>query len=50
MDYQFHQTPRECAKDLIPFVPLVEGDIVVEPFKGEGAFYDYFPDENEDGL
>ena len=41
--YQFHQTPKECAKDLIAFVPLVEGDIVVEPFKGEGAFYDAFP-------
>ena len=33
--YSFHQTPKECAKDLIAFVPLVEGDIVVEPFKGE---------------
>ena len=41
--YQFHQTPKECAKDLIAFVPLVEGDTVVEPFKGEGAFYDAFP-------
>ena len=57
MDYHFHQTPRECAKDLIPFVPLVEGDIVAEPFKGEGAFYDHFPDfvikkwaEKEQGI
>jgi hypothetical protein len=41
--YMFHQTPKECAKDLIAFVPLVEGDIVVEPFRGEGAFYDAFP-------
>ena len=41
--YNFHQTPKECAKDLIAFVPLVEGDIVVEPFRGEGAFYDAFP-------
>lgn len=56
-DYHFHQTPRECAKDLIPFVPLVEGDIVAEPFKGEGAFYDHFPDyvvkkwaEKEQGI
>jgi len=42
--YKFHQTPYECAKDLIAFVHLVEGDIVAEPFKGEGAFYNNFPD------
>lgn len=42
--YDFHQTPAACAKDLIAFVPLVEGDRVVEPFKGEGAFYNNFPD------
>jgi len=41
--YLFHQTPYECAKDLIQFVPLVEGDVVAEPFKGEGAFYNNFP-------
>ena len=39
----FHQTPKECAKDLIGFVPLVDGDRVIEPFKGEGAFYNNFP-------
>jgi hypothetical protein len=41
--YLFHQTPKELARDLIPFVPLVEGDRVIEPFKGEGAFYDSLP-------
>ena len=41
--YLFHQTPKECAKDLIAFIPLVEGDVVAEPFRGEGAFYDAFP-------
>ena len=41
--YLFHQTPKELAKDLIPFVPLAESDRVIEPFKGEGAFYDNFP-------
>jgi len=41
--YLFHQTPKNLAKDLIPFVPLVEGDRVIEPFKGEGAFYDALP-------
>jgi hypothetical protein len=43
-EYLFHQTPRELAKDLINNVPLVEGDRVLEPFKGEGAFYDSLPD------
>ena len=42
--YDLHQTPPECAKDLMTFVPLVAGDKVVEPFKGEGAFYNAFPD------
>jgi hypothetical protein len=28
----------------MPYVPLVEGDKVLEPFKGEGAFYDAFPE------
>ena len=42
--YYFHQTPRECAADLLPFIPLTAGDRVLEPFKGEGAFYDQLPD------
>lgn len=42
--YYFHQTPRECAKDLINLIPLVEGDRVLEPFAGEGAFYDQLPE------
>ena len=41
--YYFHQTPRKCASDLIALVPLVAGDRVLEPFKGEGAFYDQLP-------
>jgi hypothetical protein len=41
--YYFHQTPRTCAADLIALVPLVAGDRVLEPFKGEGAFYDQLP-------
>ena len=43
-EYYFHQTPRECAKDLIPMIPLIEGDKVLEPFAGEGAFYDQLPE------
>jgi hypothetical protein len=41
--YFLHQTPKALAKDLIAFCPLIEGDKVIEPFKGEGAFYDVFP-------
>jgi len=41
--YLLHQTPKELAKDLMQFIPFVEGDKVIEPFKGEGAFYDCFP-------
>lgn len=42
--YLLHQTPFECARDLMRYVPLEAGDKVVEPFKGEGAFYNNFPD------
>lgn len=41
--YEFHQTPKELAKDLMAFVPLIANDKVIEPFRGEGAFYDSFP-------
>jgi len=41
--YDFHQTPKQLAKDLIQFLPLVEGDKCYEPFTGENAFYDAFP-------
>ena len=41
--YLFHQTPKELAKDLIAFVPLKDGDKVVEPFRGESACFDAFP-------
>jgi len=41
--YLFHQTPNELAKELINHVDLCENDFVLEPFKGEGAFYDNLP-------
>jgi len=41
--YLLHQTPRSLAHDLITRTPLAENDRVLEPFKGEGAFYDAFP-------
>ena len=42
--YYFHQTPRDIAKKIIDTIPFEKGDRVVEPFRGEGAFYDQFPD------
>ena len=42
--YDFHQTPKELAIDLMQFIPLIEGDRCYEPFAGKNAFYDAFPD------
>ena len=42
--YYFHQTPAELASKLINEIPLEPDDKVLEPFKGEGAFYNSFPD------
>ncbi len=42
--YLFHQTPPELCKELIKQVPLEAGDRVLEPFKGEGGFYNNLPD------
>lgn len=42
--YLFHQTPEELCKILLKEVPFEDGDRVLEPFKGEGAFYNNFPD------
>lgn len=41
--YYFHQTPEELSIKLINEVELIEGDTVLEPFKGEGAFYNNLP-------
>lgn len=42
--YYFHQTPEDLCVELIKQVPLVRGDRVLEPFKGERSFYNNFPD------
>jgi len=42
--YYLHQTPESLAKELIKLVPLEKNDIVYEPFKGEGSFYNNFPE------
>ena len=46
--YQLHQTPNDCAKDLIATLTLQNGDRVLEPFKGEGSFYNNFPNNTND--
>ena len=55
--YYFHQTPVELAKELIKYVDVQQNESILEPFKGEGAFYNNFPlntqrfyTELEDGL
>lgn len=42
--YYFHQTPAELCKKLIAEIAFEDGDKVLEPFRGEGAFYNAFPD------
>ena len=41
--YYFHQTPEKLAIELIKKIPILESDTVLEPFKGEGSFYNNFP-------
>jgi hypothetical protein len=55
--YFFHQTPEELATQLINTLDLDAGDILLEPFKGEGSFFNNFPEnttnhytEIEEGL
>lgn len=44
--YAFHQTPASLAKDLLAHLTLEPTDRLLEPFKGEGAFYSAFPAAN----
>lgn len=44
--YHFHQTPQELAIELIKEINLLPTDVLYEPFKGEGAFYNNFPTAN----
>lgn len=36
-------TPRYIAKRIIDQLPIKDSDTVLDPFKGEGAFYDQLP-------
>jgi len=42
-EYYFHQTPEELAIKLINEVDLISFDSVLEPFRGEGSFYNNLP-------
>ena len=57
--YYFHQTPPALAKDILAKYDFLfaDGDVLYEAFRGEGAFYNQFPDrcekkwaEIEDGV
>jgi len=41
--YYFHQTPEKLCIELIKHIPFEDNDKVLEPFKGEGAFYNNLP-------
>ena len=43
--YFFHQTPEELCKLLIKKCNLIKDDTVLEPFKGEGSFYNNYEGE-----
>ncbi len=55
--YYFHQTPRELAKQIIDSINFNDDEAVLEPFKGEGNFFNQLPSnvnkfytEIEEGL
>jgi len=55
--YYFHQTPKSVAKEIIDSIDWKDGEVVFEPFAGEGAFYNQLPEnvnkyytEIEEGL
>ncbi len=41
--YYFHQTPQELCIELLKQFNFKDGDNVLEPFKGEGGFYNNLP-------
>lgn len=42
----FHYTPTNLAIKLINIVDIESNDVLLEPFKGGGSFYDNFPEQN----
>lgn len=41
-------TPRHIAKRIIDQLPINKNDRVLDPFRGDGAFYDQFPFTSRD--
>ena len=44
--YFSYQTPPDIAEKLIKYVDIADDDILFEPFRGEGAFYNNLPSAN----
>jgi len=38
------QTPEEVCREIIGLIPWAEGELVLEPFRGQGSFYNNLPD------
>lgn len=45
--YEKDQTPEELAKQLIQQIPIQQGDVLYEPFRGQGSFFNNFPSHCE---
>lgn len=45
-DITFHYTPEALASKLVSLVEIHHSDVLLEPFKGGGSFYNQFPAEN----
>jgi len=43
-EYWFHQSPPKLCKDLIAQIDFSDVKVLYEPFAGEGAFYNNFPE------
>ena len=41
--YKFHQTPIELCKDIITSIQWIDNINVLEPFAGDGGFYNNLP-------
>lgn len=39
-------TPVEVSKKIISWLPIEDNDVLYDPFKGDGSFYDNFPKTN----
>lgn len=40
-------TPVEVAKKIISWLPISDKDVLYDPFRGTGVFYDNFPQQNK---